>query len=303
MSSLPLVYAITLNWNQRDETLGCLQSLSNLNYANLRLLLVDNASTDGTPLAVAECYPHIKIIINKKNLGFGAGFNVGIRYALEQGAEYVLIINNDARLAPDALTQMLSLSQPNIGMIAPKIYYASEPERIWSLGGMRHPLNYEMIGDARGQIDCGQWDTVLERDYFVGCILLFSAKMLNEVGLFDEDFFLYYEDSDLSVRARQAGYRLLLCPLAYGWHKVAISSGGSDSPNERYWMARSSVYFFYKHIHGWRWIVVIPYRLASAIKTVLRLTMRGKQEAVKSYLRGLKHGWHHRRRLTRYEAL
>lgn len=291
MSPLPLIYAITLNWNQRVETLDCLQSLSNLEYTNIQLLLVDNASTDGTADAVYKCFPHVKIITNKKNLGFGAGFNVGIRYALEQGAEHILIINNDARLAPDALRQMLALNQPDVGIIAPKIYYASNPQHIWSLGGMRHPLTYEMTNDGRGQIDRGQWQQILERDYFVGCILLFSAKMLKEIGLFDEAFFLYYEDSDLSLRARQAGYRLLLCPLAHGWHKVALSSGGSDSPSERYWMARSSVGFFYKHTSGWRWAVVIPYRFASAVKTVIRLITRGKGEAAKSYLRGLKHGW------------
>lgn len=291
MSPPPLIYAITLNWNQREETLNCVRSLGDLNYANLRILLVDNASADGTVDAVSKCFPQVKVLINGKNLGFGAGFNVGIRYALDQGAEYVLIINNDARLAPDALARMLALSQPDVGIIAPKIYYASDPQRIWSLGGMRHPLTYEMISDARGQYDRGQWQLVLERDYFVGCILLFSAKMLEDIGLFDEDFFLYYEDSDLSLRARQAGYRLLLCPVAYGWHKVALSSGGSDSPNERYWMARSSVNFFYKHTHGWQWFVVLPYRFASAVKTVLRLTIQGKQNAAKSYLRGLKHGW------------
>ena len=291
MSSPPLVYAITLNWNQRDETLGCLQSLSQLNYANLRLLLVDNASTDETPAAVAACSPQIEIIINNKNLGFGAGFNVGMRPALTQGADYILIINNDARLAPDALTHMLALSQPDVGMIAPKIYYASQPQRIWSLGGMRHPLTYEMADDARGQLDDGRSPHVLERDYFVGCIVLFSARMLKEIGLFDERFFLYYEDSDISLRARQAGYRLLLCPQAHGWHKVAVSSGGSDSPNERYWMARSSIIFFSTHTRGWRWAVVIPYRFASALKTITRLTIGGKRESAVAYLRGLRHGW------------
>lgn len=296
MSSLPLVYAITLNWNQRDETLGCLESLSQLNYANLRLLLVDNASTDGTPTAVATACPQVEIIVNDKNLGFGTGFNVGLRHALAQGAQYILISNNDARLHPDALTHMLAVHQPDVGMVAPKIYYASQPQRIWSIGGMRHPLTYEVTGDARGEIDAGQWHQVLERDYFVGCIVLFSARMLREVGLFDERFFLYYEDSDLSLRTRQAGYRLLLCPQAHGWHKVAVSSGGSDSPNERYWMARSSVIFFHTHMQGWRWGVVIPYRVASAIKTITRLMIRGKQESAAAYVRGLQHGWRDIRR-------
>jgi GT2 family glycosyltransferase len=291
MSTLPLVYAITLNWNQREETIGCLQSLHQISYANLRLLLVDNASTDETVTAVAQHFSTIEVIVNECNLGFGGGFNVGLRLALAQGAEYILIINNDARLAPDALNQMLALAQPDVGMIAPKIYYASQPQRIWSLGGQRHPLTYEMTGDARGQLDTGQWERVLERDYFVGCIVLLSARMLREIGLFNEQFFLYYEDSDLSLRARQAGYRLLLCPQAYGWHKVSISSGGSDSPNERYWMGRSSVIFFRRHVTGLRWGIVFPYRIASAVKTVTRLSLAGRRKSAAAYLRGLRDGW------------
>lgn len=291
MPALPLVYAITLNWNQRDETLGCLQSLSEMAYANLRLLLVDNASTDETVTAVAQQFPTLEIIVNERNLGFGGGFNVGLRRALAQGADYILIINNDARLAPDALNQMLALAESDVGMVAPKTYYASQPQRIWSLGGKRHPLTYEMTGDARGQLDTGQWEQVLERDYFVGCIVLLSAKMLREIGLFDERFFLYYEDSDLSLRARQAGYRLLLCPRAHGWHKVSVSSGGSDSPNERYWMGRSSVIFFRRHVTGLRWGIVFPYRTVSAVKTVTRLSLAGKRESATAYLRGLRDGW------------
>jgi hypothetical protein len=148
----------------------------------------------------------------------------------------------------------------------------------------------EKIGDARGQIDEKQWDTVLERDYLVACALLLSRCLLTQVGLFDERFFMYYEDSDLSLRACQAGFRLLLAPQAHVWHKVAVSSGGSDSPNERYWMARSSILFFGKHVRGWRWLIVLPYRAGSAIKTLLRLTLRHRPEAARAYGRGLRDG-------------
>jgi len=290
MAISPLVYAVILNWNRCEDTLACLASLSRLDYPNLRVLLVDNGSSDGTPEAVARQFPDVEVIVNESNLGFAAGCNVGLRHALERGADYIFLLNNDTLVDPAALNHLIALSGPNVGIVAPKIYYAADPTRIWSVGGMRHPLTLEKTGDGRGQIDVGQWDDVMERDYLVGCALLLSRRLLTEVGLFDERFFMYYEDSDLSLRARQAGFRLLLSPQARVWHKVAVSSGGSDSPNERYWMARSSVLFFCKHVRGLRWLIVWPYRTGSAIKTVLRLIWHGQGRSARAYLRGLRDG-------------
>jgi GT2 family glycosyltransferase len=286
----PLVYAFTLNWNRRDDTLACLESLAGLDYPHKRLLLVDNGSTDGTASAVAARFPEVAIVANERNLGFAAGANMGLRYALAEGAEYIFFINNDAVADPQMLNHLLAAAAPDVGMVAPKIFYAGEPRRIWSVGGLRHPWTGEQTGDARNMMDGDRWQDVVERDFFVGCAVLFSRAFLETVGLYDERFFMYYEDADLSWRAREAGFRLLLSPQAHVWHKVAGSSGGSDSPNERYWMARSSVLYFHKHIHGWRWLVVVPYRSASALKTVLRLLLRRRSAAARAYLRGLRDG-------------
>ena len=290
MTITPLVYAITLSWNRCQDTVACLASLSQLDYPNLRLLLVDNGSTDGTPDTVAQNFSHVQIIINEKNLGFAGGCNVGLQHALSQNADYILLLNNDTEIDSMALRYMLDQTRPDVGMIAPKIYYHADPTRIWSIGGECHSLTIEKTHDACGQLDIGQWNAVLEREYFVGCTLLFSRQFLTEVGLFDERFFMYYEDSDLSLRARQAGFKLLLTPQAHVWHKVAVSSGGSDSPNERYWMARSSILFFHKHISGWRWFIIIPYRTGSAIKTILRLLWHRRYGSMKAYMKGLHHG-------------
>lgn len=288
MADYPFVYAITLSWNRRQDTLACLASMGRLDYPNVRLLLVDNGSADGTPEAVKEQFHGVEVIVNQRNLGFAAGCNVGLRYALEHGADYVLLLNNDTLVDPAALSHLLAAADSDVGIVVPKIHYAADPSRIWSVGAMRHPLTFEMVGDARGQVDSGEWERVVERDYVVGCAVLFSRRMLEQVGLFDERFFMYYEDMDLSFRARQAGFRLLLAPQARVWHKVAVSSGGSDSPNERYWMARSSVLYFRKHVRGLRWCVVLPYRTASAIKTVLRLIWRGQRQSARAYVRGLR---------------
>jgi|YNPNPStandDraft_1061719.scaffolds.fasta_scaffold03351_8 GT2 family glycosyltransferase len=298
MAAFPLVYVVILSWNQREDTLTCLESVTRLDYPNLRLLLVDNGSSDGTVEAAARQFPDIEIIANESNLGFAAGCNVGLRHALKQGADYVFLLNNDTLVDPAALTHMMALAGPDVGMVAPKIYYAGDSTRIWSVGGRCHPLTLEKTGDRRGCIDTGQWDEVQERDYLVGCALLLSRRLLMEVGLFDERFFMYYEDSDLSLRARSAGFRLLLSPEARVWHKVALSSGGSNSPSERYWMARSSVLFFHKHVRGLRWLIVFPYRVGSAIKTIFRLIWHGQDRSAWFYLCGLYDGLTEARRLT-----
>jgi len=288
--SSPLVYAVTVNWNRCQDTLACLVSLGKLNYPNLRCLLVDNGSDDGSPQAIAAQFPNVELIINQRNLGFSAGCNVGLRHALEQGADLVFLLNNDTIVDPAALSHLVALTAPDVGMVAPIIYFAADPTRIWSVGGMRHPLTIEKTGDQRGDLDRGGWGHAIERDYLAGCALLLSRALLTKVGLFDERFFMYYEDADLSLRARKAGFRLLLSPQARIWHKVAASSGGSDSANERYWMARSSVLFFQKHVRGLRWLIVFPYRTGSAIRTTLKLTFRGQTESARAYLRGLRDG-------------
>lgn len=292
MTASPLVYAMVLNWNRREDTLACLTSLAKLDYPNLRLLLVDNGSSDETPAAVSQQFPDVEVIVNERNLGFSSGCNVGLRHALEQGADYVFLLNNDTFFDPAALNHMVDLARPkDVGMVVPKIYYADDPNRLWSVGGLRHRWTMEDTGDnGRGEIDKGQWDEVVERDYIVACALLLSRRFLTQVGLFDERFFMYYEDFDLSLRARQAGFKIMLSPQAKVWHKVAISSGGSGSPNERYWMARSSVLFFSKHVRGLRWLIVLPYRTGSAIKTVLRLVLRRRTESAWAYLCGLRDG-------------
>ena len=288
----PLVYVITLTWNQKEDTLSCLESLTRMTYPRCRFLVVDNGSVDDTLNALARQFPDVEVIANSRNLGFQGGFNVGLRHALDRGAEFILIINNDTYVAPDLLSILLShTDDDDVGMLAPKIYYADEPTRIWSVGGDRHPWTFEMVDKGDNEIDEGQWDEVLERDYLVGCALLMRCSLLQTVGLFDEGYHpIYYEDVDLCVRARAAGFRLLLVPAARMWHAVSASSGGANSPRERYLMARNSVRFFRKHIRGWRWLAVIPYRVGSAVKTVARLMFRRRYRAAFSYLQGLYHG-------------
>jgi GT2 family glycosyltransferase len=284
-----LVYVITLNWNHCDDTLDFLASASRLTYVPCRILVVDNASTDGSVAAIAGHYAHVEQIVNDCNLGFAAGINVGIRYALAHGAEWLLLANNDTHFEPDLLDWLVEAAQQeDADLVQPRILYDSEPEEVWLAGGWRRQVTLEI---ARAQPDrSARSDRPFEVDFVTACGMLMRRRCVESVGLFDERFFMYYEDSDYCLRARAAGCRALVVPQARMWHRVAATIGGVDSPDERYHMALSSVLFFRKHVRNWRWLIVGPYRTGSAIKTVMRLLTARRSRAAWAYLRGLYDG-------------
>ena len=290
--AMRLVYVVTLTWNQKEDTLECLKSLSRMTYPNFRLVVVDNGSSDGTEQAVAERFPSAEILVNDYNLGSPGGFNVGMQHALDQGADYVLIMNNDTVVAPDMLDQLMARAgPPDVGMLAPKIYYFDPPDLIWSVGGDVHPWLLQPTSSGHRLEDRGQWEEVIERGFFVSCALLISRRMLLDVGMFDMLYYpIYGEDLDLCLRARQAGYRLLLVPQAHMWHKVSASAGGTDSPRQCYLLARSSVRYMRKHATGAVWLSMILWRIGSAAKTLSRLLVRRRFESMAAYLRGLRDG-------------
>lgn len=285
------MHAVVLNWNRREDTLACIASLLQSSYEAMRVLVCDNGSTDDTPAAVRAVFPGVEVLELERNLGFAAGMNAGIRHALAAGAEQVLLMNNDTTVDRLMVERLVAHTSRDVGLVAPLIFYASQPDLIWSAGGRRSRWTLEQTHTMRGQRDRPDWPLVIERDFVPGCAMLLSRAMLEVVGLFDERFFMYYEDSDLCLRIQRVGFRLLLVPGARMWHKVATSSGGADSAAERYHMARSSVLFFRKYVGQWRWAIVAPYRLGSAVKTIVRLWTRGRGIAARAYWRGLHDGW------------
>lgn len=255
----------------------------------IRVLVVDNGSTDGTVEAVQTSFPQVEIVDNGENIGFARGFNEGLRYALQQGADAIFIFNNDTLFDANLGLPLLAALEADVAAVSPAIFYADAPTEIWSVGGGRHPWTLEMTGN-HGRALPHLPNEPFDRAFLSGCALLFPRQALQEIGLFDEQFFMYYEDSDWAIRATRAGWRLRVAPKAHLLHKVSQSSGGSESPTERYYMGRSSLKFFRKHATGWQWAAIIPFRLGSALKTTVRLARHGKLSAMSSYWRGLWHG-------------
>lgn len=258
-------YVIILNYNGKDDTLDCLKSLQSVflpQDVKLEILVVDNASKDESVAFIKSQKLQLKLIENKENLGFAGGNNVGIRDALEHGADYVLILNNDTVVDKNLIVELLKVATTDeeIGILAPKIYFAHGFEFykdrynkkdlgkvFWYAGGETDWKN--VISHHRGvdEIDNGQYDTVEETSFASGCCLMITKEALNKVGFFDEKYFLYYEDSDLCERAKKAGFKIIYAPAAIIWHKNAGSAGGSGSKLQDYYITRNRLLFGMRH--------------------------------------------------------
>ena len=235
----PKVAIIIVNYKGREDTLECLASLRGLTYPAFSVYVVDQASEDGTPEAVRQAFPDVTVIENPENNGFAGGNNTGIRAALEAGAAYVYLLNNDTVVAPNLLEPLVELaeSDPDIAVVGSLMLYHSDPAIIWSAGGQIGP-NGESIMQAQGE----NADTIgpepFDVDFVVGCGLLTGRGALRKLGLLDDSYFLYYEETDFCARARHNGWRNVSCPASRLWHKVSRTTG-KDSDLTFYYMRRN----------------------------------------------------------------
>jgi GT2 family glycosyltransferase len=221
---LPKVIIIVLNWNGKEDTIECLESLKRVTYSNYDIMLVDNGSTDGSVEFFRKWYPTLEIIENGENLGFAEGNNVGIRKALENEVDYVLLLNNDTVVDPEFLEEMVKVAESNlkIGIVGPKICYYHNPSKIWSVGG---DINL-FTGSIKNKGDMKPQDIfqgILTVDYVSGCALMIKSNLIKKIGLLDKDYFLYFEETDWNIRARKIGYISVVTCEAKVLHKSGAS--------------------------------------------------------------------------------
>lgn len=237
----PLTYIVVLTWNGWNDTEECLRSLVPVAANGIRVLLVDNGSADGTPEKVRRAFPEVEVIENGNNLGFPGGNNVGIREALSKGANFVILLNNDTVVDKDFARELLSVAvqDKKVGMATSKIYFYDRPETIWFAGGDFSTWTGRSRHEGYGEVDRGQYDNAVEIGRPCGCSLLVTRAFLEDVGLLDEDLFLYGEEIDWALRARQKGYQSVLAPRSKVWHKWASGTGGAQSGNYLYYTVRN----------------------------------------------------------------
>ncbi|GAC1655518.1 MAG: hypothetical protein NVS4B8_30620 [Herpetosiphon sp.] len=218
----PAIWIIILNWRHAEATCRCLARLRT-SVSPASVIVLDNASGDGSVARIAGAFPEVVLLPLEQNLGFAAAVNIGIRYAVEQGADAICLLNNDAVLANDALGQLWGAlnASPDNGIVSAKVFLHREPPRFWAVGGRF--TNRRVINLGAGEFDNGQYDG-MALDFVYLCAALIRVELLSIIGDLDEQFFLYYEDIDLSLRARAAGYRVLVAPDAHAWHDGSLST-------------------------------------------------------------------------------
>lgn len=245
----PLVYIIILNWNGRDDTLECLESVAKLDYKNYKVIVVDNGSTDDSVDAIRTKFPQFSVMETKKNLGYAGGNNVGIRQALEHEAEFILVLNNDTIVSPQLLSKLVSSASqhPDAGVLGARLLYFDRPEVVWFDSAQWNPsLNhFEYPGQNEPVSNLSMTDH--ETDYVCGAALFIRATMARQIGLMDERYFLVWEEVDWCYRAREAGWKNIMVPQAVLWHKVGVSFGGEDSPLRTYFSVRNSLLWYRRH--------------------------------------------------------
>lgn len=243
--AVPKTYVVLVNWNGWADTVACLESLDPLTYPDATVLVVDNGSTDDSVARISAARPGVRLIETGANLGFAGGNNVAIRTALDEGADYVWLLNNDTVVEPDALTALVDALEkdPMAGAAGSKITYFDRPGVLWYAGG---DFGTDGLAHHRGldETDTGAYDTLGETEVITGCSLLLRASVLEQVGLMRDEYFLYWEETDLDWRIRAAGHRLLYVPGSVVRHKVAASLGDTWAPAQTEYLARNMLHFY-----------------------------------------------------------
>lgn len=244
----PKVSVIILHLNDVDGLLECLASLRGLLYPDFDVLLVHNGPRD--PALEEKTAPFsamlAEVIHTGENFGFARGSNIGIKRALENGADYVFLLNDDTVVSPDFMDILVNEAEkePLAGMLGPEVLYFGDRERI-AFAGAKFDQAAGTFSFPRADelSDASSASVPVESDYITGCALLVKKSLMDKIGLLDERFFLYWEDSDWGLRAQKAGFRCLVVPAARIWHKVSASSGGNDSPLKIYYKTRGHLLF------------------------------------------------------------
>lgn len=269
MTPMDHISLILVNYNSADLTKMCLKSLQALEAENFTysIVIVDNASKKPLKLPKKLDQDHVTVIRSESNLGFAGGNNLGVTYAAEHhDPDYICLLNNDTTVAPDFLEKLYQcLSEKEKGgMVAPKIYFAKGYEFhaeaydkkdlgnvIWYGGGSIDWPNLIAFHRGVDEVDRGHLDQEMKTDFCTGCCILISRELLETVGMLDDKLFLYYEDADLSIRARKKGYHVLYCPEARIWHHNGGSSGGAGSALHIYYQTRNRIFIALRH-GSWR---------------------------------------------------
>ena len=277
------IWTVIVNWRQPEATLACLASLERAGADLGNVVIIDNESRDDLLIRVRAAFPRTTVLTQSENLGFARAVNIGAKYAIEHGATAVLLLNNDALLLPDAVRNFATAlaSDPRLGVLTAKVFLTDAPDHLWAVGGHFNGRRVENIGS--GEKDVGAYDDT-RLDFVYGCAMLVRSEVFSTLGGLDERFFLYYEDIDFCLRARDAGWDVRMAPDAHALHEGSKSTRGEPMVKV-YHHARSRTLFFRQHLRGARLVFVVS-EIAFITRQVAAHLVRGEGRNAVAYIRG-----------------
>lgn len=265
----PKIFIVLVNYNGISDTLECIESIQKNDYTNYEIVIVDNKSTDMSCSKLQQKKSQYVLIEAKENNGFSAGNNIGIQYAMTHGAEYIVLLNNDTVVSNDFLTQLIGyqLRNKECAVAIGKIYYESERNRIWYAGGSVSRITTRTVHYDFGKKDsCSLSKEPEQVSFATGCYMSIHRSVIEQVGMLDEDYFLYDEDTDYSLRLLANKKKIFYVPTSVIYHKVSASTGNGSNLSQ-YYQVRNHFLLIKKNIK-------FPYSSVAKVYTVLFLIKR-----------------------------
>ena len=290
--SLPTVAIVVLNYNGKKLTENCLRSLEASPYPFKSIFVVDNASTDGSVAYLRSHFPTITFIENKQNLGVTGGRNSGFKAAATRGADFIFSLDNDARIDPYAIDELIAVAvkNPRIGIVGPKTYHGDDSGLLQCTGGYITYTENVTAEQGTDKCDRGQYDKIQDVDYFPGCAFIARREVFTTLNFLDESFHGYgHEDTDFCTRAAHIGYRIVYVPKAVVWHGGS-STIGSYSPRKKYLEAINSMYYVRKYGNFFQRTKYFLYAVVGLIPACIIQARHNNQKAVFAKAKGLWHG-------------
>ena len=295
----PSVAIIIVNWNSYGDTSRCLDSLELIDYSNFRIVVTDNGSEDGSGKELKSNYPEIILLENEKNLGFTGGNNAGIQFALENGFDYLMLLNNDTIVTKSFLSSLIASieSDSKIGAIQPKIMFNQDRGVIWNAGGKFNAFFTKTSTIGENEIDRGQFDTLRETDWITGCCFLLSARVIRQIGLLDQRFFIYHEDADWSLKIRKLSLKMFYEPKSVIYHETGMSDKnrethgeGNISPFAHYMNIRNHLFLVRRHAKGINYLGSMIFQVYKFFGYSIYFLVRGRFVKLRYSIRGFRDG-------------
>ena len=251
--TLPKAAIVTLNWNGESHLKYFLPTAISQSYKNYFTIVVDNGSSDNSLSYIKDNYSDIGVVELGRNKGYAKGMNSGISYAINNGAEFILITNNDVKLDSKILEEGVKLAAKDkkIGYISGKIYNLNDPDIFQYAGGRITKGIKKGQSRGKGEKDIGQYETIEDFEFMDDVCILVSSEMIREIGSYDEDFFFDFEETEWNIRIKRGGFRIVYNPKMKVWHRLHGSTGGNRfQPITEYYHWRGKIIFNYRTKRG-----------------------------------------------------